>query len=329
MAPIHHALEGEMFQRALERYVDENKPDPLVLKQIEKFEMIWTNTQLGASSDAAADKDSSSKLGCPSDLSFTPTDVIQGVLTWKGDYMCAEIEALCCWETHETKPENKSNTEGHKTTSRGSLYFALRPTVRFRTKHDKRLGDESKSKDERKADDKIRSRMIKRLKEDFFINKLISDASESDSKNQSSSDLTYRATILCEARVSVNSPENLGGDTDTGGSQFEERVDVTDSVAEGLRRGLFSSAESSLDVAELLLSLPILPGTAHRILDCPLADRAKLRLLEDAMFDACEREGEDEIIDDLKISSQDKSEPFTAVPTVEAREKKSTKRSKR
>ena len=33
-----------------------------------------------------------------------------------------------------------------------------------------------------------------------------------------------------------------------------------------------------------------------------LGDRAYLRLLEDAMFDACEKEGEDEILDDLNIS---------------------------
>ena len=110
--------------------------------------------------------------------------------------------------------------------------------------------------------------------------------------------------------------------------QFEERVDVIDSVAEGLRRGVFSSAESSLDVTELLLSLPFLPGSAHKVVHCPLADRAKLRLLEDAMFDACEREGEDEIIDDLKISSQDKSEHYST-PQDETREMKSNKRSKR
>ena len=33
-----------------------------------------------------------------------------------------------------------------------------------------------------------------------------------------------------------------------------------------------------------------------------LAQRAYLRLLEDAMFDACEKEGEDELLDDLTIT---------------------------
>ena len=326
MAPIHHTLDGEMFQRALERYVDENKPDPLVLKQIEKFEMSWDTTQQERSGDA--ENEGSSKLGCPADLSFTPTDVIHGVLTWNGDYMCAEIEALCCWAPH-VMSDSTENNGTNKMPSHGSLYFALRPTLRFRTKHDKRPGDESKSKEERKADEKLRSRMIKRLKEDIFIKKLVPDTLNNDSIKKSSSEHKQPDTILCEARVSVNSSENGSDDANTSGGQFEERVDVTDSVAEGLRRGLFSSAESALDVAELLLSLPILPCKAHKILLCPLADRAKLRLLEDAMFDACEREGEDEIIDDLKISSQDKSEHSTETAPNESPQKKSNKRSKR
>ena len=92
---------------------------------------------------------------------------------------------------------------------------------------------------------------------------------------------------------------------------MEERVNVSDPVAEGLRRALFSQAESSLDLVEILLSLPILPtatssatATATALsFTCPLANRAKLRLLEDAMLDACEREGEDDLIDDLTISN--------------------------
>ena len=73
---------------------------------------------------------------------------------------------------------------------------------------------------------------------------------------------------------------------------------------------------------DLLLSMPYLPRSSGR--DGPLdsavpntiqgsesgtskvhdmlGDRTYLRLLEDAMFDACEKEGEDEILDDLNIS---------------------------
>ena len=41
-----------------------------------------------------------------------------------------------------------------------------------------------------------------------------------------------------------------------------------------------------------------------RLTRVPLAKRAKLRLLEDAMAEACEREGEDDIIGDLTINDK-------------------------
>lgn len=263
----HHSLEGEAFQKALERYVDENKPDQLVLKQIQGWDMQWSSSSESSSTEPNVE------------LSFTPTDQLQGSLTWKNEYMMAEIECLCCWEPPE---------KGTKLS--GSLYFSMQAQLRVRNKHDKNnnnnADEEKKPKAEKKAQEKIRSKMIQRLKEDAYIKRLSPDK---DSKKKS---------ILCEARVNVSSE----------GGQLEERVDVTDNVAEGLRRALFSQAESALDVVELLLSLPLLPGSAHALtsIHCPLADRAKLRLLEDAMFDACEREGEDELIDELKISTNDK-----------------------
>jgi len=313
-SPEQHVLEGEAFQNALERYVDENKPDPLVRKQIESFELSWEpSSSLSDATTTTASNNNS--LTCPRDLSFTPTDVVQGVLTWKGEYKVAKVEVLCCWEPQTIRKEPASDLNGNSKdvqaampmSSTGSLYFSLQSTLSFRNEHEKRPGDKEKSKEDRKADEKIQKRMTKRLKEDVFIKKLLSD---NDDKVDDDDNPSKATTILCQARVSVQTPH------DGGTSQFEERVDVTDSVAEGLRRAIFSSAESSLEVVEFLLSLPILPGSSHKtIVHCPLADRAKLRLLEDAMFDACEREGEDEIIDDLKISvSQDheKSNDATA-----------------
>ena len=55
---------------------------------------------------------------------------------------------------------------------------------------------------------------------------------------------------------------------------------------------------------EVILALPSLPcqSTARVSTTTRLANRAKLRLLEDAMLDECEKEGDDEIIEDLTIS---------------------------
>ncbi|KAL9182378.1 hypothetical protein ACHAXT_013030 [Thalassiosira profunda] len=74
---------------------------------------------------------------------------------------------------------------------------------------------------------------------------------------------------LCEALIQQNGHGNA--------NELEERVNVYDNTLEGIRRAIFSHTEDNLD-------------------------RAYLRLLEDAMFDACEREGEDELLDDLDIS---------------------------
>jgi hypothetical protein len=75
-----------------------------------------------------------------------------------------------------------------------------------------------------------------------------------------------------------------------------------------------------LDLIELILALPSLPGTyhhhdhhhrnhqEHQSIDdttTPLANRAKLRLLEDAMLDECEKEGEGELIQELTIKPED------------------------
>jgi hypothetical protein len=93
---------------------------------------------------------------------------------------------------------------------------------------------------------------------------------------------------------------------------LEERVDVSEPVAEAIRRAIWSSSESSLDIVEFVLSMPSLPTMEHHtktntFATTPLANRAKLRLLEDAMLDACEREGEDGLLEDLSINKDDGS----------------------
>ncbi|CAB9524176.1 expressed unknown protein [Seminavis robusta] len=275
----HHSLEGTAFQAALERYVDENKPDPLVLQQIQAWEMEW-NT------------DDALTTTSPDTTSLEPTDWLQGTLTWKSDYMVAQIDCSSCWN------HKKDDDDDDKDKNKQGLYFVLKATLRFRTKHDNKHNKDDDNKD-KKANDKIRTKMIQRLRQDDYIKKLLSSEEQNDNKDWK---------MLCEARVSIQQqqqPSSTATATTTSVvEQLEERVDVNDAVAEGLRRALFSASESSLDVIEVLLSLPLLPGSAHTLsFDCPLADRAKLRLLEDAMFDACEREGEEELIDDLKIST--------------------------
>ena len=275
----YHKLEGnEAFLAALERYVEENKPDPLVKKQIEGWEMSWKDQESSENKDLLSTSD---------EWAFSPTDVIQGTLTWKGDYLIAELHTLCCWEP-TAKEENSTSNKQVKIPAKGSFYFSVHANLQFRTKFDKSQHDQPKSKEEKKSEEKIRAKMIQRLREDRFIKQLLVDDKSKKSEE---------GCLLCEATIKAYTPEGKSE------AQFEERVDVIDNVAESLRRAVFSRAESTLDIAEVLLNLPLLPGSVHDVVSCPMADRAKLRLLEDAMFDECEKQ-DDEIIDELKISTE-------------------------
>lgn len=119
-----------------------------------------------------------------------------------------------------------------------------------------------------KADRKVHDRLY----QDDYISKLVLKDGISSSP------------ALCSATIYQSS------------SELEERVQCDEEVGEGIRRAVFSHADSPLDVFQLLLNLPILPSQRSN-----LAARAKLRLLEDAMCNACEHEEEDEIVSTLRL----------------------------
>jgi hypothetical protein len=118
-----------------------------------------------------------------------------------------------------------------------------------------------------KVANRIRAEMMKRLRDDDYVKPLLEE----------------NGLDLCEAHIHVRP-----------GNELEERVRVDDNVAEGVRRSIYSQSEGTLGLLDLLVSLPLLPSIS-------LAQRAKLRLLEDAMVDACEKEGENELFDELTL----------------------------
>ena len=91
---------------------------------------------------------------------------------------------------------------------------------------------------------------------------------------------------------------------------MEERVFCNDTMAQALHRCLFTTAEDSLDVFDVVLGLPLLPTVAHEgqvSHTSPLADRVKLRCLEEATVDACDQHGDDELVEELHISKKTKT----------------------
>ena len=183
-----------------------------------------------------------------------------GALKIYGEFMIVTLDVLCIWAPSPVK------------NSWGALHYVCTVRGEF-NKPDKK--------------DKVGTKIISRLKQDDYISLIIEQQQQHQKNNHDSKEEKEESSshILAQAKIKVDE-QNL-----------EERVHVSEKLCESIKRSVWSSAESLMDIIDLILNLPSLP-----VAQSPLAGRAKLRLLEDAMCDACEQEGEEEILEDLKIS---------------------------
>jgi hypothetical protein len=277
------SLTTELFPTALERYIEDYKPDPLSCKQLEGWTLEWKNTTTTHEKDRA--------------VTDAHQNLLQGELHIGGSYMVVTLQVTCAWSA-SSSCEDKDNHNPQY----GSFYYACRAAARFWTKSEFRKRQKQKDGDDddgsssrnKKAQEAIRTKMVARLREDAYISKLLS-TTLLDEHGDDTATAKPVFVLLAHATIQVDGPNDL-----------EERVDVSEDICEAVKRAVWSSAESPLDVVELLLQLPCLPTTtsqAKNATTTPLANRAKLRLLEDAMVDACEKVGEDGILDDLKLSN--------------------------
>lgn len=294
------SLTSELFQKALDQYVDYNKPDPLSRKQLETWSLQWIDDEI-----------SDQRSGEASEFLPDPSHALRGRLEIGGEYIVISLKVECMW-----KSEPKSNSQSnHNNRQYGELFFTCHATARFWTKSELKERRrqainqeeiEGENRNDKKVQDKIRSKMVARLRDDAYVSKLLvgntsnKDASESSSAGTKA--ILWTPPLLAQAKIRFSV------------SDLEERVKVSEDVCEAIKRAIWASAESPLDVVEVLLHMPFLPTTTSTIIDqessepeirslkTPLANRAKLRLLEDAMCDACEKEGEEELLDDLNIS---------------------------
>lgn len=251
---VRVSLTTDQFPPALVRYIDDNKPDPLSLKQLQGWALEW--------------KEEPKDFLKLDHLPFKPSHFLHGHLEIGGEYLVVSLPIVCAWLSGKNSPKT------------GQLYYSCHARARFWTQSE--LQQQQQQHGSSKVPDKIRSKMISRLREDAYISKLLL------AKEQ-------EPVLLAQAKISVD---------DHGG--LEERVDVSEDPCEAIKRAVWSQAESPLEMVEILLQFPCLPTTIHNdtmTTTTPLAIRAKLRLLEDAMVDACEQEGEGEMLDDLKISA--------------------------
>ena len=324
MSPIVKLHRSE-FEAALASYIEDAKPDPLARRQIENIIVEWEqNSDIDGKADSSDDK-------APMDAS--DSKLINGKVTMFGEYMSVDLEADCKWMWMPSQSLNGNETIN----ASASLSFRLIASARSipltqykrlqkgRQKriHSSRVSDESDTVQEKgakadrmqqKAQAKVRSGMLDRLKRDAYIKKLL-DATEekgSSSKSNHSNYREHQQHVLCtaEIRQSFDSKGNV--------KDIEERVDISEDVVEGVRRAILSQFEDNTSVVELLLALPLLPKDEAtkqdngQSIELQLGHRAVLRLLEDAMLDACEKEGEDELLDDLDISGNKLKDDYSS-----------------
>ena len=269
------SLSTALFYDAVNNYIDYNKPDPIAQRQLECWKMSWSedDNDCGGQSSSSSSSANDEKIA----VDWKPKNAIEGTLEICGDYAAVTIKMECFWADGDAA-ENDDKTED------GRLSFAC--NVISGRLIEKKDGEE-------KPERKIRKKMVARLRQDSYISKLLAVKDEAATAAQK-----QQQFCLAQASIYVNSTK----------FEMEERVDVSENVAETLRRSLWSSTPSPLDMVEVILALPSLPcrsaGKKKKATKTTrLANRAKLRLLEDAMLDECEKEGEDQIIEDLKISN--------------------------
>jgi hypothetical protein len=255
---VRVALDDACFVESVQRYIEEDKPDPLQQKQMKSWRIEWENNDT---------------LATNGDLAFIPTHAVGGTLNIQGEYMIVTLTTECCWTGD---------------CSNGSLFFSCHASCSFVAEESQGENEPKMSSKERKQQEKIRSKMVERLRQDDYISKLL--VTDND-EQQSPLELCQAAIVILQAQ-----------------DRLEERVHCDEVTAEAVRRAVFSTAESPLDVFDLVCRLPLLPCTTTQDLTgstttktTPLADRAKLRMLEDATYDACENEAEDEIVEELNI----------------------------
>ncbi|MGK3754038.1 MAG: hypothetical protein ACI8RD_006346 [Bacillariaceae sp.] len=300
------SLTTDLFYDAVKNYIDYNKPDPIAKRQLEKWKLDWKNTD-SQKIDVSIVSGANSFVDCPA------TNVIQGTLEIFGDYVAVTIKMECVWKDGKKKEDGRLS------------YQVDVVSAKF---IERKNDDDEDEEEESKAERKIRKKMISRLSQDSYISKILALSSIKEKSNHD---------VLCLAQASIY--------VNTDKYELEERVDVSDTVAETLRRALWSSTKSPLDIVDVILALPSLPchnsaanssstTTSSSTSTTRLANRAKLRLLEDAMLDECEKEGEDQLIDDLSISpeattSPDKCKEEKEESTKSTNHKRKKKKSKK
>ncbi|KAL7538083.1 hypothetical protein ACHAXR_008283, partial [Thalassiosira sp. AJA248-18] len=307
-------LTTAQFQDALARHIDVSKPDPLAKGQMENLRFEWEQ-YADDGGDGSTQQHSDKFEEChpvtmAKDGEHSLRWSLGGTLTFSSEYISIAIHL------HRKRYIEAATSKRWE----NEFYIQLTATANLvsASDHNSLSKDETIDRKERTMKRKLRAGMIKRLRSDHLIRRLLIDDKE-DNNSKSASTKKEKTLAnknnpnkgdgipLCEALIQQNHIHKNAG------YELEERVNVHEDSLQGIRNAIFSHTEN-LDVLELLLSMPYFPPSASACRSADpdmsttktqlsvMAKRAYLRLLEDAMFDACEKEGEEDLLDELNIS---------------------------
>lgn len=262
--PKRVVLSTAQFDESLGLYIEKAKPDPLAKRQVEGWTCEWKEY------DEMVINQSGVTKGSTQDSSTTSTASVNAELdsnqsTPSPYFIHGTLSIHGAYMTVLFRAHCQWTLDS--VTESGDLEFSLNVRARFRTKAELRTHTTTSS--DSTIDKKLRAKVLKRLQADDYITKLLGDEFHP----------------VCQATVLTTT------------DQLEERVWMDQDLLESIQRSIYSQAPSVIDVVELVAGFPYLGN------GCALGHRAKLRLLEDAMLDACEQEGDDDLIDELSLQS--------------------------
>lgn len=265
------SLVSKKFDEAKSTFIDKHKPDNLLKKQIQRIKFEWQNT----------DSSHNNEDDIPS-FHFWENR-ISGILNISSELSFVKIYADCVWY------------EGIG--AHNEMKFSLHAHAAFKnsgyTLNHLEKGDLDRK--EKRTREKNQSRLKDRLIIDPYVKTLMIGNEETK-------------VLLLEAHIKLDYNQSNRNEIE----KLEERVATESDALTGLRLLIFSLMDSNIDLAEFLLYLPYLPREKNDVyssISSFLAERVTLRLLEDVMFDECEREGEDDLLDDLKICEDGEDRP--------------------
>src|SRR3569623_1088755 len=91
--PISFSPGPKDWESLLERYIDECKPDPIVLKQMQTWSFAWISTEEEQSSEVEGD----GHTGESEKEDESTSNIVSGRLEWTGEHMQVTLQTTCRW----------------------------------------------------------------------------------------------------------------------------------------------------------------------------------------------------------------------------------------